>query len=60
MKRPNIIALSASFAMAVAVLGLFSSTTTHAPQLTEINGTRVTNLAPIVVHPDTNDAVASL
>lgn len=60
MKTPNYIALAASFAIAMATLGVFSSTSTTAAPLAVINGTHVTDLAPIVVHADPADTVASL
>ena len=60
MKSPNYIALAASVAIAAFTLGVFSSTSTTAAPLAEINGTKVTNLAPIVVYADAGPNVASL
>ncbi|UPG84255.1 hypothetical protein L2Y94_12970 [Luteibacter aegosomatis] len=60
MKNVNYIAVAASFAIAMATLGVFSSTSTKAPPLTVINGTHVTDMAPIVVYADATDTVASL
>ncbi|SFW30126.1 MULTISPECIES: hypothetical protein [Luteibacter] len=60
MKSPNYIALAASVVIAAAALGVFSSTSTTAAPLAEINGTKVTNLAPIVVYADAGEHVASL
>ncbi|GAA0910345.1 hypothetical protein GCM10009552_22240 [Rothia nasimurium] len=60
MNRPNYLALAASFVIATAALLVFSSTSTTAAPLSEINGTRVTNLAPIVVYASTADSVAAL
>ena len=60
MKNVNYIAVAASFAIAMATLGVFSSTSTHAAPLTVINGTHVTDMAPIVVYADATDTVASL
>ncbi|MBB3228884.1 hypothetical protein FHW69_003529 [Luteibacter sp. Sphag1AF] len=60
MKSPNYIALAASFAIAAASLGVFHTTTTAAAPLTEINGTHVTDLAPIVVYANAEQNVASL
>lgn len=60
MNRPNYLALAASFVIATAALLVFSSTSTTAAPLSEINGTRVTDLAPVVVYANTGDTVASL
>lgn len=60
MNRPNYLALAASFAIATAALAVFSSTSTKAAPLTEINGTHVTDLAPVVVYANTGDTVAAL
>lgn len=60
MKNLNLAALAASFAIAAATLVGFSSTSTTAAPLTEINGTKVTDLAPIVVYADADSNVASL
>lgn len=60
MKNLNVTALAASFAIAAAALVGFSSTSTTAAPLTEINGTKVTDLAPIVVYADADANVASL
>ncbi|MGF6709553.1 hypothetical protein QFZ41_000517 [Luteibacter sp. W1I16] len=60
MKSPNYLALAASFAIATAALAVFSSTSTTAAPLTEINGAKVTDLAPIVVYADAGANVASL
>ncbi|SDF32105.1 MULTISPECIES: hypothetical protein [Rhodanobacteraceae] len=60
MKSPNYIALAASFAIAVASLAVFSSTSTTAAPLAVINGTKVTNMAPVVVYADTGATVAAL
>jgi hypothetical protein len=60
MNSPNYIALAASFAIAASTLFAFSSTSTTAAPLTEINGTKVTDLAPIVVYADASPSVASL
>ncbi|HEY4292939.1 hypothetical protein [Luteibacter sp.] len=60
MKSPNYIALAASFAIAASVLVAFSSTSTLAAPISEINGTKVTDLAPIVVYADAGPNVASL
>lgn len=60
MKTPNLVAVAASVALAVASLAVFSSTSTSAAPLTVINGSKVTNLAPIVVYADAAPAVASL
>jgi len=60
MKAPNYVALAASFAIAASALVGFSSTSTAAAPLTEINGTKVTDLAPIVVYADADTNVASL
>ena len=60
MKNLNVAALAAAFVIATASLaGLHSTSTTAAP-LTEINGTHVTDLAPIVVYADADANVASL
>ncbi|MET0504731.1 MAG: hypothetical protein ABWZ54_11625 [Luteibacter sp.] len=60
MKNVNYIALAASFAIAVASLTLFSSTSTTAAPLAVINGTHVTDLAPVVVYADAAPTVAAL
>lgn len=60
MKTPNYVALAASFAIAVASLAAFSSTSTTAAPLAEINGTKVTNMAPVVVYADAGTSVAAL
>lgn len=60
MKSPNYVALAASAAIAVASLAVFSSTSTTAAPLAVINGTKVTDLAPIVVYADAGTNVASL
>ena len=60
MKTPNYIALAASFAIAASSLVVFSSTSTTAAPIGEINGTKVTDLAPIVVYADAGPNVASL
>ena len=60
MKNLNLAALAAAFAIATASLAGFHSTSTAAAPLTEINGTHVTDLAPIVVYADTGANVASL
>jgi hypothetical protein len=60
MKDTNYIALAASFAIAAATLVGFSSTSTTAAPLTEINGAKVTDLAPIIVYADADANVASL
>lgn len=60
MKRPNFVALAASVAIAAAALGGFHSTSTTVAPLAMINGTPVTDLAPIVVHPDTGADLAAL
>ncbi|NID15052.1 hypothetical protein [Luteibacter yeojuensis] len=60
MKSPNYIALAASFAIAASALVGFSSTSTKVAPLSEINGTKVTDLAPIVVYADAGPNVASL
>lgn len=60
MKNLNYTALAASFLMAAAALGVFSSTSTSAAPLSVINGTHVTDLAPIVVYADAGTNVASL
>jgi hypothetical protein len=64
MKTPtnnmNYAALAASFAIAVAALVGFHSTSVAVAPLSEINGTHVTNLAPVVVYADASDSVASL
>ena len=49
MKNVNYTALAASFAIAVASLVVFSSTSTTAAPLVVINGTHVTDLAPIAL-----------
>ncbi|KAF1006517.1 MAG: hypothetical protein GAK28_02535 [Luteibacter sp.] len=59
MNRPNYLALAASFAIAAASLAMFSSTSTKTAPLTEINGTHVTDLAPVVVYANA-DTVAAL
>jgi hypothetical protein len=56
----NVVALAASFAIAAAALGMFHSTSVAVAPLTEINGTHVTDLAPIVVYADAGNSVASL
>lgn len=60
MKTPNLVAAVASVALAVASLAVFSSTSTSAAPLTVINGSKVTDLAPIVVYADAAPVVASL
>ncbi len=60
MKSPNYIAVAASAAIAVASLIAFSSTSATAAPLAVINGTHVTDLAPIVVYADAGTNVASL
>jgi hypothetical protein len=60
MKNVNYTALAASFAIAVASLVVFSSTSTTAAPLAVINGTHVTDLAPIVVYADAGTTVAAL
>ncbi|SEO77725.1 hypothetical protein SAMN02800692_2081 [Luteibacter sp. UNC138MFCol5.1] len=60
MESPNYIALAASFAIAASALVGFHSTSTTAAPLTEINGAKVTDLAPIVVYADAGADVASL
>ncbi|MET0935615.1 MAG: hypothetical protein ABWX83_06490 [Luteibacter sp.] len=60
MKSPNFVALAASFAIATAALVTFHSTSTTAAPLAEINGTHVTDLAPIVVYANADVNVASL
>ena len=54
----NVAALAAAFV--IATLAGFHSTSTAAAPLTEINGTHVTDLAPIVVYADADANVASL
>jgi hypothetical protein len=56
----NVVALAASFAIAIAALGMFHSTSFAVAPLAEINGTKVTNLAPVVVYADAGADVASL
>jgi hypothetical protein len=56
----NLAALAAAFAIATASLAGFYSTSISAAPLTEINGTHVTNLAPIVVYANADANVASL
>jgi hypothetical protein len=56
----NVAALAAAFVIATATLAGFHSTSTAAAPLTEINGTHVTDLAPIVVYADADANVASL
>ncbi|UPG93026.1 hypothetical protein [Luteibacter aegosomatissinici] len=56
----NVVALAASVAIAVAALAGFHSTSVAVAPLTEINGTHVTNLAPVVVYADADNTVASL
>lgn len=60
MKNLNLTALAASIAIAAVALVGFSSTSTTAAPLTEINGAKVTDLAPIVVYADADANVASL
>ncbi|TCV94520.1 hypothetical protein EC912_1033 [Luteibacter rhizovicinus] len=60
MKSPNYIALAASFVLAAASIAVFHESSTTAAPLTEINGTHVTDMAPIVVYADTGANVASL
>ncbi|MGY3230224.1 hypothetical protein ACVWWJ_001708 [Luteibacter sp. HA06] len=60
MKNLNLAALAAAFAIATASLAGFHSTSTAAAPLSEINGTHVTDLAPIVVYANTPDSVAAL
>lgn len=60
MKNLNLAALAAAFAIATASLAGFHSTSTTAAPLTTINGTHVTDLAPIVVYANADANVASL
>jgi hypothetical protein len=60
MKNLNLAALAAAFAIATASLAGFHSTSTAAAPLSEINGTHVTDLAPVVVYANTADTVAAL
>ena len=60
MKNLNLAALAAAFAIATASLAGFHSTSTTAAPLTVINGTHVTDLAPIVVYANAGADVASL
>jgi len=62
MKSPNFVALAAAVAIASAALFAFHSTSTTASPLTEINGSHVTDLAPIVVYADADagQSVAAL
>ncbi|MGN6480328.1 hypothetical protein [Luteibacter sp.] len=56
----NYAAIAASFAIAVATLVGFHSTSFAVAPLSEINGAHVTNLAPIVVYADADNSLASL
>ena len=56
----NLAALAASFAIAAAALGVFHTASYEVAPLAEINGTHVTNLAPIVVNADADQSLASL
>lgn len=60
MKTVNYTALAASFLIAAATLGVFSATSTTAAPLATINGTHVTDLAPVVVYANADTNVASL
>jgi hypothetical protein len=60
MKSPNFVALAASFAIAAATLGVFYSTSITATPVTSINGSHVTDLAPVVVYANADTNVASL
>ncbi|MDY1550080.1 hypothetical protein [Luteibacter sahnii] len=60
MKHLNYVAAVASLAMTVVTLSVFSSTSTASAPLTVINGTHVTDLAPIVVYAHADDSVAAL
>lgn len=60
MSSPNVLAIAAAVAIAASSLAVFSSTSTTATPVTVINGARVTNLAPIVVHAPADVTVASL
>ncbi|QWT22225.1 hypothetical protein KPL74_09470 [Bacillus sp. NP157] len=56
----NYVALAASLAIAFAALGMFHASTFAVAPLSEINGTHVTDLAPVVVYADEGTSVASL
>ena len=56
----NVAALAAAFVIATATLAGFHSTSTAAAPLAVINGTHVTDLAPIVVYADAGTTVAAL
>ena len=60
MKSPNFVALAASVAIATATLVVFYSTSVVATPVTTINGSHVTDLAPIVVYANADANVASL
>jgi hypothetical protein len=60
MKSPNYIALAAAFVISASALAAFSSTSIKAAPIGEINGTKVVDLAPIVVYADAGANVASL